>query len=140
MPTVLSRIAGLAACAVLACSPTPPDPRALFERAAARIERSSVFEYEFVTRDSAGRGLEGRATLERLDLSGSRYRARVAGRDREGSSFDVAHDGVEVRSLDAETRTLWSSPLAAAGPTLLARVQAALMYPFFDPRPTSPST
>ncbi len=134
----------LAVAVALSCAQPPPDPRALFERAAERIEASTVFEYAFEYREtgaegSPGASLRGTATIERLSLSGSEYRARLRGWrvDRDGTelpAFDVAHDGEDVYAVDRDTATVRHSPLAAAGPTLLVAADPALMYPFFDPR------
>ncbi len=131
----------LALVALLSCSESRPDPRRVFELAAQQIEATRTFQYSYsyTAADSGGTEvdqLSGEVTIERLDLSGSRLRARVTGRTTAGGAIevDVAHDGETVRAVDSEEATVWFSAVPAAGPTLFASAQPALMYAFFDPR------
>lgn len=119
----------------------PPSPRALFVRAVEQIERATVFEYHFELH-SNGRtpALAGSVTLERLDLSGNNYRARVNARIEDPVTgeplerVEVVRGKDDVYALDEGESTVWFSSLYAAGPTLMVEAEPALMYAFFDPR------
>ena len=138
-PSLLAVLAVAMACA------QPPEPRGLFGHAAEAIEASASFRYSFEFTPSGSFAdsmpvMTGEATIERLDESGSRYRARIDGWELDpvsgerGRRIVYARQAEEVSALSQKDEIVWFSSLYAWGPSLGAAVDPALMYPFFDPR------
>jgi thiol-disulfide isomerase/thioredoxin len=143
-PALLAWIAVAAACAP-SPEPASPEPRGLFGRAVEAIEASPTFRYTFDFRPTGSfagsmRAMTGKATIERLDDSGSRYRARIEGWELDpltgerGRRIVYARQSEEVSLLAEKDEVVWFSSLYAWGPSLGAGVAEVLMYPFFDPR------
>jgi thiol-disulfide isomerase/thioredoxin len=133
----------LSALSLNSCSPPTPDGREIFREAQAALQEVSAVSYQFeyrATMIQGARMLIGKAVIQRLDVSGSNYRARVAGTFETQDSAEDAKTIVDVRqehdlySLDEAAGVVWHSSLYAAGDALLYQSGPALMYPFFDPR------
>ena len=136
----VSSLVGLAALA-LGCSPAGPDPRNLFLEAAASAEAIPVATYRFeatVENREGTRRIVGTALLERLDLSGSSYRARIEALHTAPDGTTSEHIGIRQRDdvylLEPASRTAKHASLYAGGSGLLYRLGPAVMYAFFDPR------
>ncbi len=133
----------MAALAAITCAnPNPePDPRQLFLQAASAAEATPTVAYLFqaTSEDADGaRRIEGRALLERLDLSGASYRARIEAEEAGTNGSRVVRIGIrnhdDVYLLDSTSRSALHASLYAGGSGLLYRLGPVVMYAFFDPR------
>ena len=123
------------------CEPVQPDPRALLEQLKSASLETPIVQYRFAfqeTRDEGPGGqAEGSVVLQRLDLSGAGFSARVeADRSLADGSRErvlVVRDRDELAALDEASQVVRRSSLYVGGASLMSPVQDVLMYTFFDP-------
>jgi cytochrome c biogenesis protein CcmG/thiol:disulfide interchange protein DsbE len=118
------------------------EPRGLFLKAAQAAEATPAVRYRFeasVVGPDGERRLEGEALLERLDMSGSNFRARLDALETGGRSDEPGHllavrQTDDVLLLETANQLVQHGSLYAGGSSLLYRLDPALMYGFYDPR------
>lgn len=118
------------------------DPRQQFLRAADAAEATPRVRYRFdasVAGAEEERHLEGTVVIERLDLSGARFRARLEATETSGDTgeprrLEAVRHYDDVYLLDFGDRVVDYGSLYAGGGSLLYRLDPALMYAFFDPK------
>lgn len=137
LPSVRLSLLGLWACA---CAAPAIDPREILGDSRDALRRLETVSYRFELRPlgaSSVQPMRGEVSLERLDLSGSGYRALLEAEvlTIDGITYRLAgvKQSERIELLDGDQRVLfWSTPYSG-GTRLVARMFDSFMYPFFDP-------
>ena len=130
-------------CLLLVCACTAEtsiEPRQVLTEAQDALRATESVEYRFTSTPVAGSpepAMNGRATIQRLDLSGSGFLVQIDAevQPQQGQTypFKAVKQAEHLEVLDGEQRVHFSASPYSGGGSLVSRMYPALMYPFFDP-------